>query len=68
MMLSSKDLEFISRYFRANSLQYSLVMDNVEATVRTENERHTGTLFSTYTGFDYGRYHTLSEVGFLYDF
>ena len=62
MMLSPRDFDLISRYFKMHSLEFSSVIDNVGDAVMRENERHIGTLFSTYSGFDYGRYHTLDEV------
>ena len=64
MMVSPKDLKSISIYFNLHNLKFSSFIDNVEEVVTKENEKHVGTLFSTYTGYDYGRYHSLREVIF----
>lgn len=65
MMISPKDLDLVLPFFKIHQLKYTSFIDNIEDAVVTENERHSGTVFSTYTGFDYGRYHNLMEVNYL---
>eukprot|EP00795_Rhopilema_esculentum_P002245 gene2245-17852_t len=62
MMVSPGDLKKLSTYFDQHGLDVSYLVQDVEEAVEKENERHAGTLFSTYSGFDYGRYHSLNEI------
>ena len=61
-MVSPKDFAKISKYFDDYGMEYSTMVEDVESAVEKENEKHSGTMFSTYSGFDYGRYHNLREV------
>eukprot|EP00112_Aurelia_sp_Birch-Aquarium-sp1_P006038 Seg1675.1 transcript_id=Seg1675.1/GoldUCD/mRNA.D3Y31 product="Carboxypeptidase A2" protein_id=Seg1675.1/GoldUCD/D3Y31 len=62
MMVSPKDFAKISKSFDDYGMEYSAMVEDVEGAVEKENEKHSGTMFSTYSGFDYGRYHNLREI------
>ena len=65
-MVSPKDFAKIAKYFDDYGMEYSTMVEDVESAVEKENEKHSGTMFSTYSGFDYGRYHNLREVKYTF--
>ena len=62
MLVSPVEFLKLDAYLKGKGIEYTFLMNNVEQVVEKENERHLGTVFSSYSGFDYGRYHTLSQV------
>ncbi len=64
MMVSADNLVKLSSYLKQKNIDFSYLMADVEKAVDEENLAHAGTVFSSYSGFDYGRYHNLNEVWF----
>ena len=62
MLVSPSDFPKLSRFLKRKNIQFKIQTSNVESHFEHENDRHLGTMFSTYSGFDYGRYHNLNEV------
>ncbi len=62
MLVSSTDLIKLVSFLRQKRIVYTVLIDDMEKAVDDENLRHAGTVFSAYSGYDYGRYHNLHEV------
>eukprot|EP00794_Sanderia_malayensis_P006276 gene6276-6997_t len=62
MLASPENSEKLLSFLRQKGISYTILIDNISEAVDKENLRHAGTVFSAYSGFDYGRYHNLYEI------